>query len=481
MKNILLVEPGSADVNIFSLFKIPRMGLAILGTIARNAGYSVRIIYEETTPLSFRHIEWADLVGISLTTSTAGGGYRLARLVRVVDKQCGRVTPIVFGGVHATFEPDEALSNGDFVLRGEAEETFVPFLNALFGARDFEAVPALSYGTENGNIHNPLPRTRVCMDSVPTPDWNLFWGYKPKIGIAMTSRGCPYDCSFCSVTAMLGRAYRMRSADLVIADLAASVSKHVFFYDDNFAANGKRTKMLLRRIIAGKNKTHFVQTFAAQVRSDIAKDPELLDLMKEAGFNQFYIGFESVNPATLEIYNKKQSVSDIEFSIEEIHRRGICVHGMFVFGSDADEKETFDETIRFARKNRIDTVQFLILTPLPGTNHFKTLEEEGRIICYEWSRFDAFNAVFLPKKMSPYNLQVLTLRAMKRFYSISRSVKFVLTGRLYLAALNAYGRLTLFLWRRHNRKWLDTIKKDSVQVFVPELMRASCPAPGVRG
>jgi radical SAM superfamily enzyme YgiQ (UPF0313 family) len=475
MKNILLIEPRSPDVNIFSLVKIPRMGLAILGTLAKKAGYDVKIIYQEVTPLTYEHIVWADLVGISITTSTAPEGYRLAQLVRVIDKQSGKSTTILFGGVHATFEPDETLENGDYVLRGEADNTFVPFLDAWFGRSNFTDIPGLSYKNGVGNIHNPLPVKKVEMDTVPTPDWSLFEGYKPRVGTVMTTRGCPYDCSFCSVTAMLGRVYRMRSLDLVMADLAASTSKHVFFYDDNFTANKERAKQLLRRIIAEKNKTHWVQTFSAQVRVDIASDPELLDLMKEANFTTFFIGFESVNPQTLEIYNKKQTIRDIEFSIEEIHKRSIGIHGMFVFGSDADGKETIRETSQFAKKNKIETVQFLILTPLPGTIHYKKLNDEGRIVCREWNRFDAHNTVFLPKKMSPYILQVLTMQAMRRFYNIFRSLKFLITGRLQLAMFNIYGVFTLFRWSKNNRNWLKTMKKDSMEVFVPEFMRVSCP------
>ncbi len=482
MKNILLIEPGSPDVNIFSLFRIPRMGLAILGTLAKKADYNVKIIYQEAVQMTHRHMEWADFVGISITTSTAPEGYRLANLVRVVGRLNGKNTPVIFGGVHATFEPDEALAYGDFVLRGEADDTFVPFLDAYFSVSgDYRAIAGLSYKAGGEVIHNPVSGKRTDMDTVPVPDWSLFEGFTPGVGIAMTSRGCPYDCSFCSVTAMLGRAYRVRSLDLVMADLAASTSKHVFFYDDNFTANKKRTKELLRRIIEEKNVTNRVRSFSAQVRSDVASDPELLDLMKEAGFTAFFIGFESVNPETLELYNKKQTVGDIERAVEEIHRRGISVHGMFVFGSDADCKETFDETVRFAKRNRIETVQFLILTPLPGTHHFEKLASEGRIVCNEWRRFDAFNAVFLPKNMSPYNLQMLTIKTMKRFYSVFRSIRLLLTGKLLLAALNAYAWLTIAVWSSNNRKWLRKMKADNSSVFVPALMRASCPTIQVRG
>ncbi|MBN1697351.1 MAG: B12-binding domain-containing radical SAM protein [Spirochaetales bacterium] len=473
--NVLLVEPKSPDFNIYTMFKIPRMGLAILGTLARNAGYNVKIIYQETTPLTYDLIMWADMIGFSIITSTAPEGYRLAHSTRILNKQRNKNIPILFGGVHATFKPEEALQYGDFVFRGEAENTFVPFLDAFNRGDDITGIPGLSR-KENGRfIHNPVVTERVDMNDVPTPDWSLFVNYKPIIGIAMTSRGCPYDCSFCSVTAMLGRRYRTRSDDLIIQDLSATSSKHVFFYDDNFTADRKRTKRLLRRIIMERGITHHIRDFSAQVRVDVSKDPELLDLMKEAGFKTFYIGFESVNQKTLELYKKGQTLNESIESIREIHQRGIQIHGMFVFGSDADGKETFRETLAFVKQNKIETVQFLIITPLPGTDHYRKLDNEGRILCYEWERYDAFNTVFLPKKMSPYHLQIWTIQYMKRFYSIRRMLKNLFRGRIWLACLYAYGWFTLYLWSRNNRKKLRKLLEDSRKLFVPEIMQAPCP------
>jgi radical SAM superfamily enzyme YgiQ (UPF0313 family) len=475
MKNVLLVEPRSPDFNIFSIFKMPRMGLAVLGTLAKKAGYNVKIIYQEVTSLSFEHIVWADIVGFSITTSTAPEGYRLAHLVRIIDKQRDTHTPIIFGGVHATFEPEEALSNGDYVLRGEADDTFIPFLEAMRYKGDLSLIPALTYKIDDKVVNNAPPEKRTDMNTVPTPDMSLFEGYKPITGTVMTSRGCPFDCSFCSVTAMLGRKYRMRSIDLVMADLEAVHNKYVFFYDDHFAADKKRTKELLERIIeAQKNNTIEPRQFSAQVRSDIAKDPELLDLMKRAGFYTFFIGFESINPEALEIFNKKQTFSDIEYSIREIHKRGIQIHGMFIFGSDADDKETFRQTIRFSRKNKIESIQFLILTPLPGTPHYNNLEEQGRIVSHEWNRFDAHSVVFLPKKMTPYYLQIMTIKAMIRFYSPLRTLKYLVAGNIRLAFLGAYGWISLHLWRWHNRSWLKMMKTDHHTVFVPEFMKTNC-------
>ncbi|MBN2531761.1 MAG: B12-binding domain-containing radical SAM protein [Spirochaetales bacterium] len=475
IKNVLLVEPKSPDFNIFSLYKIPRMGLAILGTLSRQAGYNVRIIYQQVTPLTYKHILWADIIGISITTSTAPEGYRLAQIARAICRQKEKETRIIFGGVHATFIPEEAMKYGDYVLRGEADNTFVPFLDALGNKESLKEIPGLSWRIGDRIVHNPSRQQEVDMNSVPTPDWSLFVNYKLSTGVVMTSRGCPYNCSFCSVTAMLGHKYRMRSEDLIMQDLASINNKHVFFYDDNFAANKKRTKSLLKRIIQERNITHHVQTFSAQVRVDVARDAELLDLMKKAGFIIFFIGFESINPQTLKLYNKEQTLMDIKDAINEIHKRNIAIHGMFVFGSDADGKETFKETLSFVKQNKVDTVQFLIITPLPGTKHFEQLDNEQRILCYEWDRYDAFNTVFLPKRMSPYHLQIWTIKAMKGFYTITRILKNLIKGRLLFAFFYAYGWLTLVKWSKKNKQILKKLQEDSIRVFVPEFLKTSCP------
>ncbi|MBN2440264.1 MAG: B12-binding domain-containing radical SAM protein [Spirochaetales bacterium] len=475
IQNILLVEPKSPDFNIYSLFKMPRLGLAILGTLARDAGYNVKIIYQEVTPLTYKHILWADIIGFSIITSTAPEGYRLARMAKALCRQKNKDTPIIFGGVHATFVPEEALKYGDYVFRGEADNSFIPFLKKLQQKNNLTEIPGLSWKQQETIIHNPLNKEKVDLNTIPIPDWSLFTDYKPGVGIVMTSRGCPYNCNFCSVTPMLGHKYRMRSESLIMKDLAAIENKYVFFYDDNFAANRERTKKLLKRIIAERGTTHHVQQFSAQVRVDIARDPELLDLMKQAGFRTFYIGFESINPQTLELYNKSQTIDDIKEGITEIHKRGISIHGMFVFGSDADGKATFKETNKFVKQNKIETVQYLILTPLPGTEHFNKLKTEGRILCNEWERYDAFNAVFLPKKMSPYHLQIWTIKAMRRFYTLTRILKNLIKGKLWFAGIYAYGWINLLKWTLNNRKTIKKLKEDSHKVFIPEFLKTYCP------
>jgi radical SAM superfamily enzyme YgiQ (UPF0313 family) len=148
---------------------------------------------------------------------------------------------------------------------------------------------------------------------------------------------------------------------------------------------------------------------------------------------------------------------------------------MFVFGSDADTRETFEETVRFARRARLETVQFLILTPLPGSRQYQSFASENRILSHEWSRYDAFNAVYLPKKLSPYELQHGMLAAMKKFYSLPSILSWLLRGRPLVFAFQLYGFVTLRLWILHNRRRLRGLKRESREIFLPEMMQASCP------
>jgi radical SAM superfamily enzyme YgiQ (UPF0313 family) len=215
---------------------------------------------------------------------------------------------------------------------------------------------------------------------------------------------------------MFGRRCRFKSVEATLKELkhVSLISKATkFIVDDNFAANKTRTKEILRGMIAEGITTRW----SAQVRTDIAGDPELLRLMADAGCHTLYIGFESINPGTLEAYNKKQDREDIISCIRTVKDHGIHIHGMFVLGADTDDVKTVRGTADFATGLGIDTVQFLILTPLPGTPFFHDMMESGRLLHRDWSYYDVQHVVFRPRLMSPATLQMETLRAMARFYS----------------------------------------------------------------
>ncbi|GAH77834.1 unnamed protein product, partial [marine sediment metagenome] len=205
--------------------------------------------------------------------------------------------PVVFGGTHPTFFPEEALNYGDYVLRGEAEKSILQLIKALEGELPLDAVEGLSFKREGEVIHNPMGERPKNLDELPIPDFSLMRGQHRMHIIPMaTSRGCPYHCNFCSVTDMFGHRYRFQSVERIIEELKLYRGRGVFFYDDNFTANVAHTKELLNEM----TRQNMQITWSAQVRADVARDRELLDLMKHSGCLALFIGFESVNPETLQ-------------------------------------------------------------------------------------------------------------------------------------------------------------------------------------
>lgn len=457
MKKIVFIEPNPPDFHLFTRMPLPRLGTVLLGTILKENGYEVKSYVESISELDLKDVLSADAIGISTITSTSSRSYEIARLI----KKSG--IPVFMGGAHTTYMPEEALQHCDYVLRGEADDVIVDFLKALEKNEGFESVPGLSYKKDGEIRHNKDVSYCKDLDRLPCPDFRVINGLEDegikKLAITpiMTSRGCPYDCSFCSVTGMFGQKYRFRSKEKVLEELKnhrKNGGKWVFFYDDNFAANRKRTKELLSEMI----KEGLTPPWTAQVRVEVAKDPELLDLMKRSNCHTLYIGLESINPETLKAYNKKQSVEDIENCIRALHGKGIRIHGMFVFGSDQDSTDTISETVRFAKKNDIETIQFLILTPLPGTKFFRDMEKEGRIITKDWSLYDAHHAVFQPKLMSYYELQAETMRATREFYSIGQIIKRAARLDLFNVSIKAYARGLAKKWIKNNQYFLDYTK-----------------------
>ncbi len=361
------------------------------------------------------------------------------------------------GGPHSTFLPEESLEYADYVVRGEGEETIVELLEHLEYGRPLDTVLGLSFKKGDAVVHTPDRPLIQDLDSAPVPDFDLVhrWEKRTRIPIA-TSRGCPFGCRFCSVIQMFGRKYRFKSIDRVMAEIreAAGKDTHVFFVDDNFAANKERTKSLLRRIIAEGLRIEW----SAQVRTDIAKDDELLDLMARAGCFMVYVGFESINPRTLSLYNKHQDLDDITDCIRKLHDASIRIHGMFVFGGDTDDIETIRSTEKFARRLGINSVQFMMLTPLPGTPVFEELAGQGRIIHTHWSKYDAHHAVFEPKLMTAFELHTETLKAMARFYSCGAILKNLLRWDLFYAAVGIYGKRSLGKLRTPSREYLRELR-----------------------
>jgi radical SAM superfamily enzyme YgiQ (UPF0313 family) len=191
--------------------------------------------------------------------------------------------------------------------------------------------------------------------------------------------------------------------------------------------------------------------------------------MKKINCTHLYIGFESINPASLVECNKNQSLEDITHAIKAIHNYDINVHGMFVFGFDSDTKDTIKGTVDFAKKSKIDTVQFMMLTPLPGTDTYFELEKQNRIFYKGWESYDAHHAVFAPKNMSPYELQVETIKAMNKFYSLPNVLMTMASPRFITGALSFSMReMERYMFRKFDRL---KILRDSITYLPGSISR----------
>lgn len=455
VRRITLIEPEPPGFHVFSYFKMPRLGLPLLGAILRREGYEVHLHLGCINRKAFDTAIDSDLIGISTITSTAPEAYRLADLFR----QAGKT--VVIGGVHATFMRDEAMQHADYVVCGEAEESLPELVKAIRSDEPPVDIPGVSYRDQGEIVHNPQPSFISDLDKLPFPDFSLFG---PDLKLCntpiQTSRGCPFPCNFCTVTKMFGRKVRFRSVEHVLAELEQIPKTEVFFCDDNFCGKPAYTRELLEGMLRrGVN----LKYWSAQVRAEVTRDPDLMDLLARSGCDLVYVGFESINPASLKEYDKRQTVEDIAAAMEVFRRFKIRVHGMFVIGSDHDSIETARQTLRFALDQGIDTVQFMMLTPIPGTTLYEELNREGRIISRDWSLYDAHHAVFLPRLMSPQELQKTTIAAMNRFYSLSEAWRGLTKRDLFMVTRRLMGWYLIRRWKWDNRKWMPQLRAESLK------------------
>lgn len=433
---ISLVEPKTPFYNFYSAVvkHLPLLGPLYLGTILKNEGHDVRVYNENIKELDYSKIKDSDVLGISMITSTAPRGYKIAEKFRQLNPR-GRV---IIGGSHATFLPEEAAQYADHVVRGEGESVICDLV------RD---------GGEKIITGSPVEN----LDKLPFPDFSIADGVdinKKRMPITpvSTSRGCPFDCTFCSVTAMFGRKYRFRSTESVIEEISRIKHQRIFFYDDNFDANKARIKDLLEKMIENRITPKWI----AQVRADVAKDEELVALMARANCSQLCIGFESLNPEVLKKYNKKQRPEDISFCIDMLHKYGIKVHGMFISDGYTD----------MYHRLGIDSLQLCILVPILGSKLYTAVKGSGQFIAdkfpTDWKLFDGGHVVHRPDNLSPLEMQRQTVQALRNYYSRVNMTKLFLKGQWVNFRLRQMGHSVLKNWEAQNKDYVSKLKQTSL-------------------
>lgn len=413
---------SNLSTNTFHFLATAHSGLPILGEILQQEGHQVKVFAESIFSPSDEELFDCDVLGISIQTISAFSGYKIAQ--RAKEKGI----PTIIGGVHATLNPEEAINYADYVIRGEAEKSLPQLLKNLNKPQNLQKIKGLSYWQNKKIIHNPAAPLlkNEELNKVPIPNWKLIEGwedifYTPVnnlIYFTQATRGCPFDCNFCSVTKSFGQSLRHRSVDLIIEELKHNRKKTqevLFFVDDSIGAN----KNFLKELLEAMLKKNCVPKIGwhSQMRQDVAKDKELLKLMKLTNCLMATFGFESINPATLKYMKKSQTVDDIKNCIKAMHDIDVFVTGFFVFGSDEDTVDTIRDTVEFAKKEQVDFGGFMPMTPFPGTPFFTEMEKAGRIFSKDWELYDVEHVVYFPKKMTPYELYTETLKCYKIFYT----------------------------------------------------------------
>jgi radical SAM superfamily enzyme YgiQ (UPF0313 family) len=420
LRRIALVEPPyvfwdrSMDRLRQTEESIPGIGMLVLAAVARRNGYDVAIFDAKgggETPgavadriLAFR----PDVVGFSATTISITNAARIAgRLKRSVPEL---VT--VVGGPHVSAVPERTLAafpNLDYAIIGEGEISFFELLERLRCGRAIEGCPGLVHRTPAGEIvANPRSPYLTDLDALPLPAWDLVRGFphgfhpslfsyrRSPVATLVTSRGCPFSCSFCdrSTSGKLGRYHTTESVLRHCQHLVDFGVRHIIFYDDLFTVKKKRVVELCEAFLA----CGFDFTWSCNSHPNLL-DPDTLRLMKRAGCWQIAYGIESGSQRILDVVKREVRLPRMRETLRMTRAAGIRAKGYVMIGHPTETLQTLDETAEFLKIVELDLCQVTKFTPYPGTPAYPTIREFGRFD-EDWERMNAMNFVFIPNGLN---------------------------------------------------------------------------------
>ncbi len=347
--------------------------------------------------------QMCDLVAISVMYFTASKAYELAKWYR------DRNIPVIMGGGQATLYPDEVRPHCDCLILGEVDDTWAAILT------DFENS---ELKTEYRDTEKPD------LAGLPPLPFHLIDRKKYEIkNIVQTGRGCSYGCDFCAIVPLNGRHKRHKPVGDVVKEIKHSIKgtrgverRMLFFSDDNIVNDPLYAKELFKAI------TPLKILWGSQCALSIAYDDELLDLAKKSGCIGLFIGFETANQNALDSVNKGYDAEKYSDYIKKIKKRNIIVLGSFLFGLDQDQPDVFAKTVQFCLDNRIDLVNFHIVSPTPGTKFFDDLKKENRLLHYEYKYYQE-NVSYKPQGMTIEQLQEGQIWAYQEFFKFENIVK----------------------------------------------------------
>lgn len=431
-KRILLISPTGLDKKGEPIVQrktyLPGLTLLQLSAITPKENFEVRIVSETSEPIPWDE-PW-DIVGL-----TGMGGAGVIRGYQIADIFRAKGSLVVMGGIAISLFDDKwTRPHADVIISGEAEDVWPGFLNDYLAGKVKEKYSML---------HVPDVK------SFPPPDYQAFnlkyYGFWRPV---QATRGCPFPCTFCSISEFFKRSYRKRPVEQVIRDVRAAKatgSKYIAFIDDNIGVDFNYCRELWTALIPENI------IWISQCSLHIAKNDEMLDLAYRSGCRILSFGVETLNPKSLEHVEKEwNEPQNYEKAFKNIKKHGIEISTEMILGLDGDDETVFERTFEFLMKNKIALPRMYILTPVPGTPMYRQLEEQGRIFDYDIQKYVGGSAVFHPRNMSAERLQRGYWEIYTKLYSVKNIYKRLKGNE---AGLNPFMRLFVFgtnmIYRNH--------------------------------
>jgi radical SAM superfamily enzyme YgiQ (UPF0313 family) len=426
----------------YSLF--PPLGLATLAAYLAPSDQA-QIVDEHVEKLHLS--DDPDLVVIQVYITSARRSYEIA------DHYRARGVFVALGGLHVTSLPEEAAQHADAIFLGPGEDTWPRFLE------DFrEGRAARRYESRERTLAGvpPIRRDLIQRHLYLVPN------------SIVVSRGCPHNCDFCYKEAFFegGRSYYTQSVDDALAEIDRLPGRHLYFLDDHLFGN----RRFAAALFDGMKGMGRVWQAAGTVNSILESrlEPRLLEKAAACGLRSLFVGFESINAASIVEQHKYQNLNrDYSQAITQLHDLGIMVNGSFVFGMDQDDPNVFDRTVQWAVERGIETATFHILTPYPGTALYKRIEAQGRVLHHDWDRYDTRHTVFHPAKMTPEQLEEGYWRAYRDFYRWSSVAAGAMTKDSWAGRLRHFAYAAG--WKKFERLWDVVLRMKRVADMRPLL------------
>ncbi|WP_297475675.1 radical SAM protein [Thermococcus sp.] len=425
MKVLLILPPTDSAIKRVVGTTGPPLGLAYLASMIREE-HDVRIIDGIAEDLTFEDVMKIlkrydpDMVGITATTSAIYDAYAVAKIAKNLNENVF----VVMGGPHVTFTPELTMRECpciDAVVRGEGELTFKELVDAVDKGRSLKGILGLSYQEENGKIRNEPPRPLIQnVDDIPIPSYDLlpmdkYIADKTPFGTIMTSRGCSFNCAFCSSSLQFGKRWRGHSVDRVIEELSILRydygRREIEFLDDTFTLNKVRAVKIAEAI----KREGLDITWTASSRVNTFNE-KVAKAMKAGGCHTVYFGIESGSQKTLDFIGKGITPEQSLEAVKTAKKAGLQALGSFIIGFPEETREEVETTTKFAKKVGVDFAQFTIATPYPGTRLWTYAIQNNLLLTRNWRKYTTIDPVMKLKHFTPEGIAKMLRRAYLSFY-----------------------------------------------------------------